>query len=57
MLRTYKNHSNCFISKPVTMEEFDKVIRTLEDFWFMIVRLPQERDEKSAAEAGEPGGK
>ena len=43
VLQTYKNHSNCFITKPVTMEDFEKVIRTVEEFWFLIVRLPQER--------------
>ncbi len=52
VLRTYENHSNCFISKPVTMEEFDRVIRTLEDFWFVIVRLPQKKEERRGPEAG-----
>ncbi len=52
VLKAYKNHSNCFISKPVIMEDFEKVIRMLENFWFMIVRLPQEKDGKSSAEAG-----
>ena len=36
----YKSHSNCFISKPVVMEEFEKVIKDIADFWFVIVRLP-----------------
>lgn len=40
VLKAYRQHSNCFISKPVAMEDFEKVIRTIEDFWFMIVRLP-----------------
>lgn len=49
VMRAYRAHTNCFISKPVAMEDFEKVIRTIEDFWFMIVRLPR----KSAAPAGE----
>lgn len=53
VIKTYKHHSNCFISKPVTMEEFDQVIRTLEDFWFVIVRLPQGKSGKNAP--GAPG--
>lgn len=60
VIKTYEHHSNCFISKPVTMEEFDQVIRTLEDFWFVIVRLPQEKIGKNVpGEAGRPenGGK
>ena len=47
IIKTYKNHSNCFISKPVTMEEFTKVIRKVEEFWFLIVRLPQPEDTKA----------
>lgn len=40
ILSTYKLHSNCFITKPVLMEDFDRVIRTIQDFWFIIVKLP-----------------
>ena len=46
VIKTYEHHSNCFISKPVTMEDFEKVIKTVEDFWFLIVRLPQAENEK-----------
>lgn len=53
MLKTYEHHSNCFISKPVTMEDFEKVIRTVEEFWFVIVRLPQGKRESPAPEAGD----
>lgn len=53
VIKSYEHHSNCFVSKPVTMEEFDQVIRTLEDFWFVIVRLPQEKVGKNAP--GAPG--
>lgn len=49
IIKSYKNHSNCFVTKPVIMEDFERVIRTLEDFWFLIVRLPQSEDEKKAA--------
>lgn len=47
VIKSYEHHSNCFISKPVTMEDFEKVIKTVEDFWFLIVRLPQEKNERS----------
>lgn len=46
IIKSYKSHSNCFVTKPVLMEDFERVIRTLEDFWFLIVRLPQPEDEK-----------
>lgn len=45
VVSTYKNKANCFISKPVLMEEFDKVIRTIQDFWFVIVKLPPKKKE------------
>lgn len=40
IINTYKLHSNCFITKPVLMDDFDRVIRTIQDFWFVIVKLP-----------------
>jgi len=40
IMKTYREQANCFISKPVLMEDFDRVIRTLQDFWFVIVKLP-----------------
>lgn len=36
----YKSHTNCFVSKPVVMEEFEKIIKEIADFWFVIARLP-----------------
>jgi chemotaxis family two-component system response regulator Rcp1 len=43
ILASYELHANCFITKPVDLEQFLKVIQTIEDFWFSIVRLPPER--------------
>jgi len=40
VLKSYNLGANCFISKPVGMEEFAKVVNSIEDFWFTIVRLP-----------------
>ena len=40
VLNSYDLHANCYITKPINLNEFMKVIRTIEDFWFMIVRLP-----------------
>jgi len=36
----YQLHGNCFITKPVDMEQFTKVIKSIEGFWFTIVKLP-----------------
>jgi two-component system, chemotaxis family, response regulator Rcp1 len=36
----YQLHGNCFITKPVDMEQFTQVIKSIEGFWFTIVKLP-----------------
>lgn len=40
ILKSYKNHANCFITKPVEIDEFVNAIESIEDFWFSIVKLP-----------------
>ena len=40
ILRSYQLHANCYITKPVGLEQFSTVVQTLEDFWFAIVKLP-----------------
>ena len=40
ILKAYELNANCYISKPVDFEEFLKVIRSIENFWFTIVKLP-----------------
>ena len=42
VLRTYDLNANCYINKPVDFEQFLKVVRAIEDFWFTIVKLPPE---------------
>lgn len=36
----YKLNANCYIRKPFDLHDYEKVIRALEDFWFMTVMLP-----------------
>jgi len=38
---SYDNHANCYITKPVDLERFMEVVRTIEDFWISIVKLPK----------------
>jgi two-component system, chemotaxis family, response regulator Rcp1 len=40
VLRAYDAHANCFISKPVDFEQFARVVKSIEDFWFHVVVLP-----------------
>jgi two-component system, chemotaxis family, response regulator Rcp1 len=42
ILRAYELHANCYISKPVDLDQFVKVVKSIEDFWFTIVKLPNE---------------
>jgi len=38
--RSYELQANCFITKPVDMEQFTKALDCLGEFWFTLVRLP-----------------
>ena len=40
ILRSYDLHANCYITKPVDLDQFITVVRTIEDFWLTIVKLP-----------------
>lgn len=40
VLKTYELHANCYITKPVDLEQFITVVQSVEDFWFTIVKLP-----------------
>jgi CheY-like chemotaxis protein len=37
---TYGLHANCYIKKPVDVDQFIKIVKLLEEFWFTIVKLP-----------------
>ncbi len=41
ILKSYNLHANAFITKPVDFDQFIKVIRSIEDFWLEVVKLPQ----------------
>jgi chemotaxis family two-component system response regulator Rcp1 len=40
ILKTYNLHANCYITKPLDMEQFIKMVKSIECFWFSIVTLP-----------------
>jgi CheY-like chemotaxis protein len=40
ILKSYNLHANCFITKPIDLTQFLKVVQSIEDFWLTIVRLP-----------------
>ncbi len=41
ILRSYELQANCYITKPVDLEKFMTVVKSIEDFWLTIVRLPR----------------
>ncbi len=40
VIRAYDLHANCYITKPVDLDKFIEVVRSIEDFWFSVVTLP-----------------
>jgi two-component system, chemotaxis family, response regulator Rcp1 len=38
--RAYKLHANCYLTKPIEVDDFIRKIRSLEEFWLTVVRLP-----------------
>ncbi|RYX91693.1 response regulator [bacterium] len=42
ILKSYNLHANCYITKPVDLEQFITVVKSIEEFWFTIVKLPIE---------------
>ena len=42
IIESYDLHANCYITKPVNMERFITVVKSIEDFWFTVVKLPPE---------------
>lgn len=49
IVRGYTLHANCYVTKPVQMEDFIKVMQTIADFWVTVVKRP-------LAPAPSPGG-
>ena len=41
ILRTYDLHANCYLTKPVDLEQFISIVKSVEDFWLTIVQLPR----------------
>jgi len=40
VLKSYNLHANCYITKPLDLSQFMAVVKSIEDFWLTIVRLP-----------------
>jgi CheY-like chemotaxis protein len=42
ILKSYELQANCYLSKPVQLEAFDDLVRSIKDFWLTKVKLPQQ---------------
>jgi CheY-like chemotaxis protein len=40
ILESYQLHANCYIIKPLDLNQFSKVVKSIQDFWLAIVKLP-----------------
>jgi DNA-binding response OmpR family regulator len=44
LIETYQNNANCYITKPVDLDNFINVVKIIENFWLNIVKLPPSVD-------------
>src|SRR5450755_1838047 len=42
ILKSYQLHANCYLTKPVELEEFEGLVKSINDFWLTKVKLPQQ---------------
>jgi chemotaxis family two-component system response regulator Rcp1 len=42
VLRSYHLHANCYITKPVGLDGFLEVVKSIDQFWLSVVKLPRE---------------
>lgn len=42
IIKSYKLHANCYVTKPMGLDQFVEVIKAIENFWLTIVKLPTE---------------
>ncbi len=43
ILRSYDLHANCYLCKPVQLDKFESLVRSINDFWLTKAKLPQPR--------------
>src|SRR6202047_3588569 len=55
ILRSYKLHANCYITKPVDLDGFLKVVKSIDSFWLSVVRLPRDAAHERKSTASSSG--
>ncbi|MGH7766890.1 MAG: response regulator [Candidatus Binatia bacterium] len=56
ILKSYDLYANCYITKPVDLGEFMNVVKSIEEFWLTVVKLPCDGDWAWTANRAEPVG-
>ena len=44
IIKSYKLHANCYITKPIDIAQFFNVIKSIENFWLTVVKLPSKNE-------------
>jgi chemotaxis family two-component system response regulator Rcp1 len=52
ILKAYELHANSYITKPVDIHQFVRVVRSINDFWFSVVKLPKTAQRMPRLQAG-----
>jgi CheY-like chemotaxis protein len=48
ILKSYQLQANCYLNKPVQLDEFEKVVKTINEFWLIMAKLPPRSTPKGA---------
>ena len=43
IVKSYQLQANCYLSKPVQLEAFESLVKSINDFWLVKAKLPQQR--------------
>jgi chemotaxis family two-component system response regulator Rcp1 len=46
IVKSYQLQANCYLTKPVQLDEFERLVRSINDFWLAKVKLPQQVQDK-----------
>jgi len=41
IFKSYSLHANCYVTKPLDLDQFVNVVKSIEEFWFSLVKLPK----------------
>ena len=51
IIKTYDSYANCYITKPVDLDQFIQLVKAIEHFWFTVVKLPTHHESQESTEA------